>query len=767
MQYRPLALAIAALFSFPTLAAEPVVSKLGEIVVVAPQDLEAAAQTVKTDTIRAARPATSDSASLLRDVPGVSLYGAGGISSLPVIHGLADDRLRTKVDGTDLIAACPNHMNPALSYIDPTKVESVKVYAGVTPVSVGGDSIGGSIVVESAQAKFAKPGEGLLTTGQIGAFYRSNGNAKGANVNVNVANDTVSVGYTASVADADNYKAGGEFKSAIYTSAANAPYTGRAGHTLALDEVGSTAYKSFNSAVNVAVRNDHHLFDLKVQNQNLPFENFVNQRMDMTNNDNNQINLGYTGDYQWGLLKARAYREMTNHEMDFGDDKRYWYGSASGGPSAVNAVPCSPISSTCAAGMPMNTKSKTVGLSINAELPLSERDTLRVGSEYQAYQLDDWWPPSGAMMYPGTFWNIQDGERDRLAVFGEWEAKINAQWTSQLGARFEKVEMNAGNVNGYAATDMNSSFQLRDSTAFNALDHKKSDNNLDLTVLTRYTPSASLDYELGLAQKTRSPNVYERYTWSTWQMAALMNNFVGDGNGYVGNLNLKPEVAHTLSLVADWHDAGNKAWGVRVAPYYTRVKDYVDAVQWDATTNAARTVPVVNNFTVLKFVNQSAQLYGIDLSGHAQVAQATAYGDFEVSGVLNYARGQNRQTGDNLYNIMPLNTKLALSQKFGGWKNGLEIQYVAAKDTVSRVRNEIKTDAYTLFNLRSSYEWKKVRLDFGIDNLFDRNYDLPLGGAYLGQGTTMTIGSGGVIPQWGTAVPGPGRSIYAGVNVKF
>jgi len=29
-----------------------------------------------------------------------------------------------------------------------------------------------------------------------------------------------------------------------------------------------------------------------------------------------------------------------------------------------------------------------------------------------------------------------------------------------------------------------------------------------------------------------------------------MNNFVGDGNGYVGNLDLKPEVAHTLSLAA-------------------------------------------------------------------------------------------------------------------------------------------------------------------------------------------------------------------------
>jgi iron complex outermembrane receptor protein len=45
----------------------------------------------------------------------------------------------------------------------------------------------------------------------------------------------------------------------------------------------------------------------------------------------------------------------------------------------------------------------------------------------------------------------------------------------------------------------------------------------------------------------RSPNLYERYTWSTWSMAAVMNNFVGDGNGYIGNIDLKPEKATPLS----------------------------------------------------------------------------------------------------------------------------------------------------------------------------------------------------------------------------
>jgi len=713
-----------------------------------PTDVEFNSVTLDAADLLPMRAATSDTATLLRDIPGVSFYGAGGVSSLPAIRGLADDRLRIKVDGMDLIAACPNHMNPALSYIDPTRVDSIKVYAGITPVSVGGDSIGGTIVVESAEPQFARPGEGLLTQGEAGAFYRSNGNAMGANLSATLAGENLSVTYTGSTAQSDNYTAGDNFKT---TTA-----TGRAGHTLPLDEVGSTAYKSINHALDFALRNDNHLVDLKLAHQKIPYENFPNQRMDMTDNTSNQVNLGYTGEYQWGVLKARVYHEKTEHEMDFGEDKRFWYGGASGGAMAVNGIPCSPISggmTGCAAGMPMYTEGKTSGASVSAELPLSKRDTLRVGSEYQAYRLDDWWAPSGANMWPGTFWNISNGERDRYALFGEWEAKISPQWTSLVGLRHETVKMDTGDVQGYNTA---SGPTIADAAAFNALDHDITDRNWDLTALARYEPDATQTYEVGVAQKTRSPNLYERYTWSSWTMAAVMNNFVGDGNGYIGNIDLKPEVAHTLSLAADWHDARKKTWGVRVAPYYTQVRDYIDA-----TCNNAACPD--DQFNVLKYVNQSARLVGVDLSGHFLAARSAAYGDFTVSGIVNYTRGENRDTGDNLYNIMPLNAKLALTQKHGRLTNTLEGQFVAAKNDVSDVRNEIETAGYSLFNLRSSYQWKQVRLDVGIDNLFDKGYALPLGGAYVGQGTTMSING---VP-WGIAVPGPGRSLYAGLNYQF
>ena len=107
--------------------------------------------------------------------------------------------------------------------------------------------------------------------------------------------------------------------------------------------------------------------------------------------------------------------------------------------------------------------------------------------------------------------------------------------------------------------------------------------------------------------------------------------------------------------------------------------------------------------------------------------------------------------------MMPLNAKLALVQRIGNWTNTIEGQLVEAKTKVSQVRNELRTAGYSLLNLRSSYEWKQVRLDIGIDNALNKLYASPLGGAYVGQ-RPMT---------YGTPVPGMGRSIYTALNVKF
>lgn len=478
---------------------------------------------------------------------------------------------------------------------------------------------------------------------------------------------------------------------------------------------------------------------LKFAHQNIPYQGWPNQRMDMVENKSDRINIIYQGSFDWGSFETSLYNEKTNHKMQFGDDKQYLYGTAP--------------------GMPMETEGNNTGLSLKTEIILSERDSLRVGTDLQGYTLDDYWQASGTtgMMSPNTFWNINNGERDRYGVFAEWEANWNSQWMTLAGLRYENVRMDAGNVQGY------NGMYRADANAFNNAEHKKSDDNIDLTLLTKFTPSDMQTYEFGYAQKTRSPNLYERYSWSTNTMAMRMVNLAGDGNGYVGNLDLTPEIAHTLSATADWHDATKQDWNLAITPYISYVDDFIDAGRIGNGMGRINNLTTHNEFVYLRFENVSARLYGLDVSGYKTMAQSADYGTFVAKANVNYVRGENRDTGDDLYNIMPLNARFAVEQKLNNWNNTIEWEVVSNKNDTSAERNEVETAGYGLIHLRTSYEWKQARFDVGVENVFDRLYSAPLAGAYTGQG--MTMSNTGV--AWGTTVPAIGRSIYAGMTLKF
>ncbi|MDO9424644.1 MAG: TonB-dependent receptor plug domain-containing protein [Methylobacter sp.] len=684
--------------------------------------------------IALSRTATSDTAQMFKGMPGVSFSGGGGISSRPIIHGMADDRIRTQVDGMNLISACANHMNPALSYVSPSSVLSAQVLAGITPVSMGGDSIGGTIRVNSADPEFAEDGEAPLIKGQGSVFYRSNGDAQGGNIAASIANEHAEIKYTGSTVESRNYKAGGNFttKNKINGN----------------DVVGSSAYKSENQSLSLALRNDDHLAVIKVGQQNIPYQGFPNVRMDMTGDDSWFANVFTRSRFDWGNLEARAYHEDAQHKMNFLRDKM----------------------TTPTRTMPMDTHGINQGLSVKANIDISDKHLLTVGSEYQRYRLDDWWDPIGTnpmlmMQGPGAFQNINQGKRDRIDLFAEWEGRWNRQWLTQLGARVGAVEMNAGEVMDYGVI-------TPEARIVNSQNKKQTDINIDWTALTRYTPNDRQTYELGASRKTRSPNLYERFAWSrgrvmgtnTMPMAMLMNNWVGDGNGYVGDINLKPEVAHTVSGTVNWHDADQQDWEAKITPFYTHVENYIDArlcqpgngVTCANSAPGRTTMHGGGGFRLLQLANFDAHLFGVDVSGSKLLLDTAKYGSLTGKTVLNYVRGQNNDTGDNLYQQMPFNAAVALEHQRGSWANAIETQIVAPKTDVQDIRLEPKTAGYALLNLRSSYTWKYLRVDGGIDNILDKNYALPLGGAYIGE-----------VSKPGIAVPGMGRSFNVGMTVNY
>jgi iron complex outermembrane recepter protein len=696
---------------------------------------------VQGEAVASGRVATSDTASLLRDVPGVNVYSAGGVSNLPDIHGLNDDRINSTLNGMPIVAACGNHMNPVLSYVDPSAVKHIDVMAGISPVSAGGDSLGSVISVETVAPQFAAARDEIIAHGSFSTFYRSNGHNFGGSASAVAATSDVALSYTGSYSKADDFVDGHGNK------------------------VGTSLYEAENHALSLAMRGNSDLLVVDAGIQKIPYQGFPNQMMDMTDNEGWFVNGRYEKKFDWGKLQVQAYYQHTAHEMEFLPDKK-------DGRLALMRMP----------DMPMLTDGENMGYKAKAEIPAFSSSMLRVGSEMHRNTLDDWWPPVASRTnhtnngwVPGgmcceTFWNINNGERTQFGTFVELESKLSKQWTTLLGVRNDIIMMDTGDVQGYNNTPgvKNGMGVLmayyEDSTAFNARNHEKTDINFDVTAQARYEPNANSIYEFGYARKTRSPSLYERYTWSTNGMAMSMNGWFGDGGLYVGDIDLKPEVANTASFTAAWHDRARKDWEFKVTPYYTYVQDYIGVKPFAYNgTDYTNPWPAVHNaFYKLRFTNQDAELFGADVSGYKVLLQDVDYGRLAFTGSLNYTRGVDMNTGNSLYHMMPLNTRLGLEHKWGHWTNAIELNLITDKELVDTVRLEPKTAGYALVNLRSRYEMGNFRFDFGIDNLFDQYYEPPLGGSYVGVYPIPTKANG----SYG-AVPGMGRNVYAGMTVKF
>ncbi len=660
--------------------------------------------------LRALQTGSSDTAKILQSVPGVSGFGAGGFSTLPVIRGLEAQRLTVLVDGVAIASACPNDMNPPLSYTDPQTVGAIDVITGVSPVSYGGDSIGGVIRVDSAAPRFAKQGETLLA-GELSSFYRSNGDGFGGALSVVAANDRLSLAYSGSYTQANNFKGGGS-----------------------AGVVRSSEYAKTDHSLHLAAQVGTGLLELKGGYHFSPREGFPNQYMDMTSNKSWFVNGHYAGVFDWGNLDVRASYRDTDHEMNFLADK----GGTAGG------------------GMPMNTEVHSTGYAVQADILLGAAGTLRIGNEFQHQWLNDYWPPvAGSMMMgPNPFININGAKRDRLGTFVEWEKSWDGGLTLLAGIRNDQLWMNTGTVAPYG-TGMMQMADTMAAAAFNAADRKRHDSNWGGSLLARHALSDGADVEIGYARKVRSPNIYERYSWGRGGMASRMIGWFGDGNGYVGNLALRPEKADTVSAALSLRGGGKDGWWFKIAPYYTHVDDYIDVVKLADFTDM---MGMPTAFDQLQFTNQKAEIYGIDLSGAVPLWSSATAGTARLTARASWLHGQNLADHAPLYHQMPFTAALGLEHRTGNLETRIDLSIVGDKNRVDPTRNEPKTGSYALLDVQLAYRIGAVKLTLGAENLFDTAYDAPLGGMSLGDLKAADM----LRP-----VPGRGRSINTGVSLTF
>ena len=659
-------------------------------------------QTLDPDSLAFARVTDSDTAALL---PGSNVATGGAVSGLPVLRGLGDDRIRTLVDGVPISAACPMHMNPALSYIDPSNVARITVMPGVTPVSLGGDSIGGTIVVGSASPAFTDEGEPVRQSGSASSLYRSNGSSIALAASSTLASSDVVASYQGSGLRSGDYHDGRD------------------------DRIAASRVEDSNQQLILALRDGTNVYEVQAGVQYMPYEGFPNADMDLFQNVAEFVNLRYRGDFPWGKLSAGGYFDSARHEMNGDAPDRY---------------PPSPVDITSMGLMPTREHGEDFGYRVELDIASSMRDTLRVGSELHRETLDDRWPgaPVGMMF---DYVNLEHASRTQLGTFAEWQRNWNARWNLLLGVRNDTIWMDTGAVQGYDGVDPTAS-------AFNAQDRARTDVNFDATALLRYQPDDTQSYDLGLARKNRSPNFFERYAWGTSTVGMI--SWFGDGNGYTGNPDIKPETAYTLSASGEWHGSVDN-WHFNLTPYFTRIENYIGVVSICGPLCTG--LPAAQ----LEFANHDARLYGLDAAGSYVFQMPGTYGLLRLTGAAGFVRGRDLTTNTDLYRMMPLNGTVGLEHQWRQWLNRLEVRTVGAKTRLDTARLEPATGGFTTVALRTAYIWRALRFDLAVTNLFDRQYADPLAGRW--QSGLYAPGFAGMIP----GLPGMGRSVDVGVTVTF
>ncbi|MBE0359837.1 TonB-dependent receptor [Pseudoalteromonas aliena] len=663
--------------------------------------------------------ALGSSESLLSDL-GVDFSAAGGVSNLPILNGLMGDRIKVRVDGADVTAACANHMNPPLSYISANQITAYNVVAGISPVSAGGDNIAGVISVNSISAQYNENNGLSWHSGYVSAQYNSLGNGRKLGMGARVASDTVSFNYQGAFSDAKSYDDGNG------------------------DLVFDTLYRVQNHNLTAAIRDEKQQFVLKLSHQKIPYQGFVNQYMDMTDNTSYGAIAQYKRSFENSELEAQLNWHSVKHEMGF-------------------------FSAEKTGMMPMKTDAQDISSQLKWRIALDQNSSILLGQEYYHYSINDWWPAveGSMMMGPNEYVNINNGKRERIAVFAEYESQLNKQWWLNTGVRIENISTNAGEVQGYnngmpmmnMGTMNSMPMQPNNATAaieFNASDRAKTDTVVDVSLLLNYQITNNDELQFGLARKNRAPNLYERYSWGVSNMATTMIGWYGDANGYIGDPNLAVETAHTFSSTYI-KSAKEDDWRISANVWYTNITDYIDA---DIIRPFNRFGLEDTTRNVLKFTNVDATLYGVKLDLTANIYKSKQLGNWQLKAKVTNTRGNRDDTNQPLYQIKPLQTEFAINQQLGRFENTLSWQWVDTKTRIDNNRFENQTSSYSLVNLNSKASWGNLTLSAEVTNLFDEYYQLPLGGVSIAQ---IKQGSSNRFEQ----LAGQGRSFNMGVSYVF
>lgn len=639
--------------------------------------------------------AAADSAAALRKLPGASSNNNGPLTGIQQYRGMFGNRVDVAVDGMHITSGGPNLMDPPLHYAPGSTLESITLYRGIAPVSVAQEAIGGAIVATSNRGAFG------------------NEQSFGLNGYLNASGQTVNDSWLGNGLLALSNKHHKLYLSGLSESGNDARFP--------KGSIRPSAYQRERIAGGYAWQAGNHQLEFSAVRSTSRDAGTPALPMDISHIDGDL----YRGEYQFRNAHWALEASLHANEVDHG-------------MSNNQQRPAPPMTMRYRDNA---TSSRGQGYSLVLERYTSNA-IWRLGSDGQRdLHNSDISNPTDASFFVVNF---NDSQRQVLGVFGETEWRLGSDWELSGGLRVNQVRMDSDEVSASMAMMMPGVRTLMQ--RFNSADRSSDDRNIDWLLRANWNPIPAWTITAALARKSRSAAYQEKFLWLPLQSAGGL----ADGNNYIGDLDLKPEVAHEVELGFDWQSNG-----ALLSPrfFYRHVDNYIQGVpSTNAVANAVS--QMMSGSDPLQFANVEARLYGMDMNWRAPLSDA-----WSLYGIVNYIRGEREDIDDDLYRIAPPNTTIGLRMQQANWEASVETLAYMRQNHVSDTNGEGTTPGHAILNLAAQWNIRAgVTLGLGIDNVLNREYRDHLNGVNRAVNNDIAVGE---------KLPGWGRNAYARLRWEF
>lgn len=253
---------------------------------------------------------------------------------------------------------------------------------------------------------------------------------------------------------------------------------------------------------------------------------------------------------------------------------------------------------------------------------------------------------------------------------------------------------------------------------------KYKDNHLSPATKLTWKVTNWLDFSAKYNEAFRAPSMQERFVSGSHFGANLAGKYAV--NKFVANPNLRPETAKNKEITANLHfdslfKQGDK-FKIEATYFRNDVKDFINLKIFnDANTSTSANGAFLPTKSQYQNIT-NARLSGIELQAQYQTERLTLFTNYGST------KGRDKDSGEALSNIAA--SKIGVGADYALVKDkftvGATITHYAAQHRVPK-DHAVTYPSYILTDLRATYaplkgEWKNLRLDFALENLFDRKY---------------------------------------------